>query len=65
MAEQAERKGEASGYRLLVAEAIFEKGHAYRNLNELNKAKELFVDARRRFAAGGRSLGGGLRSGWE
>jgi tetratricopeptide (TPR) repeat protein len=53
MAEQAERKGKLTENRLLVAEALFEQGHAYRNLNEPNKAKALFAEARRRFAAVG------------
>jgi serine/threonine protein kinase/tetratricopeptide (TPR) repeat protein/TolB-like protein len=59
MADEAKRKGEASGNRLLVAEAIFEKGHAYRNLNEPNKAKDLFAEARSRFAAAGSRYGEG------
>jgi len=53
MAEQAERKGKLAENRLLVAEALFEQGHAYRNLNEPNKAKALFAEARRLFAAAG------------
>jgi len=50
MAEQAGHKGEMTGNRLLVAEALFEQGHAYRNLNEPDKARGFFAEARRRFA---------------
>ena len=56
-AQQAARKGELSGNRLLVAEALYEEGHAYRNLNELNKSHALFADARRLFAATGSRYG--------
>jgi serine/threonine protein kinase/tetratricopeptide (TPR) repeat protein len=57
VAEQAARKGELAGNRLLVAESLFEEAHAYRNLNELNKSYVLFAGARRLFAAAGNRYG--------
>jgi serine/threonine protein kinase/tetratricopeptide (TPR) repeat protein len=51
LAQQSAHKGELVGNRLLAAEALFEQGHAYRNLNEFDKAKAFFDEARRRFAA--------------
>ncbi len=54
---RAAQKGQTQGARLLVAEALGQEAHAYRALNKLEKAKELFSEAQRLFAAAGNRNG--------
>jgi serine/threonine protein kinase/tetratricopeptide (TPR) repeat protein/TolB-like protein len=56
-ATRAVQKGNAQGARLLVAEALGTEAHAYRNMNDLEKSKNLFLESRQLFAAAGNRNG--------